>query len=104
MAESQRPKVGVGVIIHDSAGNIIMGERAGSHGAGTLQCPGGHQEYSESFAETAAREALEETGLEIGNVKFLTATNDVFGEGKHYITIFVTAEITGTEKVAKVCC
>lgn len=34
MAEAQRPKIGVGVIIHDSAGHIVMGERAGSHGAG----------------------------------------------------------------------
>ncbi|KAF1361115.1 hypothetical protein EJ07DRAFT_113370 [Lizonia empirigonia] len=101
MSEGERPKVGVGVVIHDGAGNIIMGERAGSHGAGTLQCPGGHLEYGESFAETAARESLEETGLEIGNVKFLVATNDVFGEGKHYVTIFVTAEITGENKVAR---
>lgn len=67
-----------------------------------MQCPGGHLEYGESFAETAARESLEETGLEIGNVKFLVATNDVFGEGKHYVTIFVTAEITGENKVARV--
>jgi hypothetical protein len=35
MLEAERPKVGVGVVIHDGAGNIIMGERAGSHGAGT---------------------------------------------------------------------
>lgn len=35
MSEAERPKVGVGVVIHDGAGNIIMGERAGSHGAGT---------------------------------------------------------------------
>jgi 8-oxo-dGTP diphosphatase len=34
MSEAQRPKVGVGVVIHDGSGNIIMGERAGSHGAG----------------------------------------------------------------------
>ncbi|EUC44336.1 hypothetical protein COCMIDRAFT_98397 [Bipolaris oryzae ATCC 44560] len=101
MSEAQRPKVGVAAIIHDEAGNIIMGERAGSHGAGTFQCPGGHLEYSESFAATAAREVLEETGLEVGNIKFLTATNDVFGEGKHYVTIFVTCTIVGEEKVAK---
>ena len=100
--EFQRPKVGVGVIIHDNAGNIVMGTRTGSHGAGTLQCPGGHLEYSESFAETAAREVLEETGLEVGNIKFLTATNDVFGEGKHYVTIFVTCTITGENKVPQV--
>jgi ADP-ribose pyrophosphatase YjhB (NUDIX family) len=102
MTEAERPKIGVGVIIHDNAGNIVMGERAGSHGAGTLQCPGGHLEYGESFAETAAREVLEETGLEVGNIKFLTATNDVFGEGKHYVTIFVTCTITGDNKTPMV--
>jgi hypothetical protein len=37
----------------------------------------------------------------------LTATNDVFGEkdggvGKHYVTVFVTAEIVGEEREAKV--
>ncbi|KAF2113292.1 nudix hydrolase 1 [Lophiotrema nucula] len=99
MAEDKRPKVGVGVVIHDGAGNIVMGERAGSHGAGTMQCPGGHLEFGESFAECAAREALEETGLKIGDIKFLTATNDVMEEGKHYITIFVTGTITGENKV-----
>jgi 8-oxo-dGTP diphosphatase len=67
-----------------------------------MQCPGGHLEYGESFADCAKREVLEETGLEIGEVKFLVATNDVFGEGKHYITIFVTAVITGSEKEPKV--
>lgn len=70
---------------------------------GTYQCPGGHLEYGETFAETAAREALEETGLEIGEIKFLTATNDVFeGEGKHYVTIFVTGVIVGEKKVPEV--
>ncbi|KAK7183094.1 hypothetical protein DPSP01_005961 [Paraphaeosphaeria sporulosa] len=99
MAEAQRPKIGVGVVIHDGAGNIVMGERAGSHGAGTMQCPGGHLEYGESFAECAKREVLEETGLEVGNVKFLVATNDVFGEGKHYVTVFVTCTIVGENTV-----
>lgn len=67
-----------------------------------MQCPGGHLEFGESFAETAAREVLEETGLQVGDIKFLTATNDVFGEGKHYVTIFVTCVITGENKVAQV--
>lgn len=34
MTDEKRPKVGVGVVIHDGAGNIVMGERTGSHGAG----------------------------------------------------------------------
>jgi len=70
---------------------------------GTMQCPGGHLEYGESFAECARREVLEETGLEVGNFKFLVATNDVFSEGKHYITIFVACSIVGENKEPKVC-
>jgi 8-oxo-dGTP diphosphatase len=98
MPSNSRPKVGVGVIIHDKAGNIVIGERIGSHGAGTMQLPGGHLEHAESFSACAVREALEETGLEIGNVKFLTATNDVMDEedgGVHYVTVFVTSTIIG---------
>lgn len=67
-----------------------------------MQCPGGHLEYGESFAECAKREVLEETGLKVGNIKFLVATNDIFGEGKHYVTIFVTCTIVGEEKEPKV--
>ena len=37
---------------------------------------------------------LEETGLEIKNARFVTATNDIMiDEGKHYVTIFVACEI-----------
>lgn len=32
--KKDRPKVGVGVFVHDGEGNIVMGERVGSHGAG----------------------------------------------------------------------
>lgn len=70
--------------------------------AGTLQCPGGHLEYGESFAECGKREVLEETGLEVGELKFLVATNDVMEEGKHYVTVFVTCVITGENKVPQV--
>jgi ADP-ribose pyrophosphatase YjhB (NUDIX family) len=99
---SQRPLVGVASIIHNHAGSILMGTRTGSHGANTLQCPGGHLEGSESFADTAIREVLEETGLEVGNARFVTATNDVFGEGKHYVTIWMLCEIVGENKIPEV--
>lgn len=36
---------------------------------------------------------MEETGLEVKNVRFLTATNDILKEdGKHYVTMFVVCE------------
>lgn len=79
-----------------------MGTRLSSHGSGTLQCPGGHLEHGETFAETAIREVQEETGLEVGKVRFVTATNDVFDEGKHYVTVFVVCEVVGKEAVPRV--
>lgn len=57
---------------------------------GCLQLPGGHLEFGESWEECARREILEETGLAVRDVRFLTATNDVFAaEKKHYVTIFM---------------
>ncbi|KAL4925827.1 nucleotide triphosphate diphosphatase NUDT15 [Aspergillus undulatus] len=87
-------RVGVGVFALNHEGKFILGQRKGSHGAGTWALPGGHLEYSESFEECALREVLEETGLEIEDAQFLTATNDIMpDDNKHYVTIFVGAHI-----------
>ena len=34
MSIEKRPGVGVGVVIHDKQGNVVMGIRTGSHGHG----------------------------------------------------------------------
>ncbi|KAF7174153.1 hypothetical protein CNMCM5623_006657 [Aspergillus felis] len=86
------PRVGVGVVVLNKEGKVVLGKRKGSHGAGTWAFPGGHLEFGESFEACAVREVLEETGLAIHDVRFLTATNDVMeAEGKHYITVYVGA-------------
>ena len=72
---------------------------------GTYAFPGGHLEFGESFEECAVREIMEEAGLAIGNVRFLTATNDVMvSENKHYITIFMGCTIIGAKKEPVVSC
>ncbi|CAE7175065.1 Nudix hydrolase 1 [Pyrenophora teres f. teres] len=69
---SSRPKVGVAAIILSPSSSpttppsILTSTRLSSHGAGTLQLPGGHLEHGESFSDTAVREVREETGLEVG--------------------------------------
>ncbi len=71
-----------------------MYERAGSHGHGTWSIPGGHLEYGESWEECARREVMEEVGVTLKNVRYLATTNDVFEkDGKHYISIWMEAEI-----------
>jgi len=85
----ERPFVGVGVIIMNPDGDVLLGKRKGSHGAGTWSLPGGHLEYGESFQECCERETEEETGISIGQVSRFEFTNDMFPEvRKHYVTLF----------------
>lgn len=88
----ENPKVGVACFVWRD-GKFIVGKRLGAHGEGTWSVPGGHLEYGESWEEAAKREVLEETGVEITNVRFLAATNDVFeANNKHYISIWLEAD------------
>jgi 8-oxo-dGTP diphosphatase len=96
-ANKRSPLVGVGVLVLRE-GRVLLGQRKGSHGAGTWALPGGHLEFGETVAQCAVREVLEETGLDIHAVTPAPYTNDVFeAEGKHYITLFVTAHSTAGE-------
>ncbi|KAK0316794.1 hypothetical protein LTR01_000545 [Friedmanniomyces endolithicus] len=109
---ASEPRVGVAVFVFQNTqdGHFVVGRRKGSHGAGTTALnphlssvltfigtyalPGGHLDFGESFEQCAAREVKEETGLDVQDVRFLTATNTVFGgTGKHYVTIFMTAMV-----------
>ncbi|UWZ57655.1 NUDIX domain-containing protein [Dactylosporangium aurantiacum] len=85
-------RVGIGVFVC-RGGRFLMGRRRGAHGAGTWSVPGGHLEFGESFEDTAVREVAEETGVQIGNVRFGAVTNDVFpGEGRHYVTVWMLSD------------
>ena len=86
------PRVGVGVFVL-RGGRVLLGERLGSHGAGTWALPGGHLDFGETIADCARREVSEETGLRIGAVRHAGFTEDFFpGEGRHYVTLFVVAD------------
>jgi len=70
----------------------LLGLRNGSHGAGEFGFPGGHLEYGESFEDCAVRETLEETGVEIENVRFLFLANVTKYAPKHYVHIGMVAD------------
>ena len=90
-------RVGVAVLVVKD-GRILVGLRKGSHGANTWGSPGGHLEFGESPEDTARREAMEETGVTLKNVRFAGITNDVLEtEQKHYITIWMIADLQDGE-------
>lgn len=92
MEEKKYPKVGMGIFVFKDM-KFLLGKRKNAHGAGEWALPGGHLEFNEELEDCARREVLEETGVEIKNIRFSTITNDIFKkEGKHYITIFMLSD------------
>lgn len=89
---SPEPRVGIGTFVIKD-GKVLLGKRKNAHGDGSWCFPGGHLEFGETWEDCAQREIQEETGLSVKNVRFGTATNDIFSEeNKHYITIFMIAD------------
>ena len=93
------PRVGIGVLVMKD-GRILLGKRKGSHGAGEYESPGGHLEHLESFADAAAREVHEETGLQIGPLRFLRVLNTTQYAPRHYVDLaFVAGWVSGVPEV-----
>ncbi len=62
------PKVGATAVIFDTAGRILLIRRSDN---GMWALPGGWADVGESASETAAREAFEETGLQVKPTRLL---------------------------------
>lgn len=88
---ASRPLVGISVLVVKE-GKLLLGRRKGSHGAGEYAAPGGHLEHLESFQICAAREVLEETGVEIGPLRFLRVLNATQYAPKHYVDLAFVAD------------
>lgn len=91
------PRIGIGVFVKNED-KVLLQKRCGAHGSGTWSLPGGHLEFNETIVDGAKREAMEEFGIEIENVKVLGITEDIMlEEQKHYITIFVDSDLANGE-------
>ena len=95
--KKKEPKVGVGVIVVNDSGRVLVGKRRGGH-APYYSIPGGHLELGESFEIAAIREIKEETDLDIENPKVIAVTNNLetFSlEGIHYISVILHCYLEG---------
>jgi 8-oxo-dGTP diphosphatase len=90
----QKPQVGTAILITRD-NKVLLMKRKGPHGTGTWSPPGGHLDFGETLEGCAAREAKEEVGVDVVDIRFRCVTNDVFEkEGKHYITVWLEGKTT----------
>jgi len=91
------PKVGVGALVRDAAGRLLLVRRAIPPGKGLWALPAGYVDADEDPRQAAAREVREETGLEV----VCEAVVDVYpgGGGASFFLAF-EARLTGGELTA----
>ena len=98
----ERVRVGLGIIIVNDDGKILIGKRQGSFAA-KYSIPGGSLDVGEGFEEGAIREIKEETNLDIKDPKVIAVTNNLetFKEDNvHFISmVFLVKEFSGELKL-----
>ena len=69
--------VGIGVFVFNDDEEVLMGVRKSEEGHGMYQFPGGRLEWQETFSQCAAREYLEECGVDhpADDFRFITVLN-----------------------------
>ena len=94
-----RPIVGVGVVVF-RGNDVLLVRRGKAPRKGDWSIPGGAQELGETVEQAAAREVLEETGVEIALSGFVAVVDSIRpdGEGRirsHYTLIDFSGEWRG---------
>lgn len=100
MEENKYPRVGIGVMIQNAKGEVLLGLRKGSHGAGEWSFPGGHLDFGEKMFACARRETKEETGLKVDECELISVADEmryIASDGKHYVNIGIKVKYQGGE-------
>lgn len=93
--KSARPLVGVGVVFV-RRGQVFLARRRSELGGGSWGSAGGHLENGETLEECARREAMEEFGVTVGDLRFLCVGN-IIAYGRHYLDIEFLGDIGDQE-------
>jgi ADP-ribose pyrophosphatase YjhB (NUDIX family) len=95
-----RPLIGVGAIIVDSLGRVVLVKRGRPPAQGEWSIPGGLVRLGEPLEAAVVREAFEETGLHVKPIDLVELVERIFYDGEnkvqyHYIIADYVCEILG---------
>lgn len=88
-------KVGAGIVIIQD-GKTLLAKRKGAHAQGHWGSMGGKLVFGETPAQAAVREAREELGIEVGNLRFVCCMN-LKKDGEHYVDFSFVGELLDGE-------
>ncbi len=97
------PRPGVGIMILNGKGEVLLGKRHDDpgkaksllHGEGTWTLPGGKLDFGERLDECALREVLEETGIKARKLEPISISDDIVHDA-HFVTVgFLCREFEG---------
>jgi 8-oxo-dGTP diphosphatase len=98
MQTANQPKVGVGVLLIDESGRLLLTLRRRPPEAGCWSIVGGKLDYLETLEECAAREALEEVGVTISIESLLCVTDHLIpAEGQHWVSPAYLAHVSSSD-------
>ncbi len=89
--------MGVGVVFV-RGGKVFLAQRQGAHGEATWGSAGGHLEFGETLEQCARREAHEELGVEVGELRVLCLSN-IVAYDRHYVDVEFLGDIGDQDPV-----
>lgn len=94
------PGVGAGLVIQRD-GKVLLYKRENPPEAGHWSIVGGKVDHMEAAASAAKREAEEETGLSIGNIRLLCVSEQIIpSDGQHWLSlIYLTDDVRGDARL-----
>jgi 8-oxo-dGTP diphosphatase len=96
MESSSGPRVGVGVLILDQRGRVLLTLRSRPPEAGCWSIVGGKLDYLETLEACAVREAREEVGLDVQIDMLLCVTDHLLPqENQHWVSPAYLGRVSG---------